>query len=72
MLPCYEPLDNQTQLLGMEWVRSSGAWPQLRHVFDVDQDAGLVVDVDPLGEAQAYGVGYLLVGGEVRERFLPL
>jgi hypothetical protein len=74
MLPCYEPVDpDTTLLLGMEWVRETGDWPVLRHVFEVEDEAGLVVDLDPLGDAQAYAVGYTFTGaGEVRERFLPL
>lgn len=72
MLPCYEPLDTSSQLLGMEWVRASGAWPQLRHVFECSREAGLVVDVDPLGEAHAYAVAYSFADGDIHERFNPL
>lgn len=72
MLPCYEPLDTKTLLLGMEWIRSSGEWPALRHVFECDKEAGLIVDVDPLGNAQVYGVSYSLVAGDVREHLHPL
>lgn len=72
MLPCYEPLDTRSLLLGMEWVRASGEWPLLRHVFECDKEAGLMVDVDPLGQVQVYGVSYDVKAGEVEERLRPL
>lgn len=72
MLPCYEPLDTRSLLLGMEWVRDSGAWPVLRHVFECDEEAGLMVDVDPLGQVQVYGVSYEVTAGQVEERLRPL
>lgn len=72
MLPCYEPLDAHTLLLGMQWVRASGEWPVLRHVFECDHESGLVVDVDPLGSVQVYGVSYDVTAGEVEERLHPL
>lgn len=72
MLPCYEPLDKESLLIGMEWTRCSGQWPVLRHVFECDREAGLIVDVDPLGQAQVYGVSYAFSNGDVREELHPL
>lgn len=72
MLPCYEPLDADSLMLGMEWVRASGAWPVLRHVFECDDEAALVVDVDPVGEIQPYAVHYDVEHGAVEERYHPL
>lgn len=72
MLPCYEPLDTDSLLLGMEWVRSSGDWPMLRHVYECDKEAGLIVDVDPLGDAQVYAVSYRYAAGDVEETLTPL
>lgn len=72
MLPCYEPLATDTLLLGMEWLRQSGGWPVLRHVFECDREAGLIVDVDGLGETQVYAVSYTFQAGDVREDLVPL
>lgn len=72
MLPCYEPLDGDTLLIGMQWVRTSGDWPLLRHVFECDEEAGLIVDVDPLANVQAYGVSYGFSPDGVQERLRPL
>lgn len=72
MLPCYEPLDTDTLLLGMEWIRQHGSWPALRHVFECEDDAGLIVDLDGLGGIQVYAVSYAFDGGDVRERLTPL
>lgn len=72
MLPCYEPLDRDTLLIGMQWVRTSGDWPVLRHVFECDQESGLIVDIDPLCDVQAYGVSYEFSPDGADERLHPL
>ena len=53
------------QLLGIESTRRRGAWPTLRHVFDLGDDAGLHVEINPLGACEAYAVGYSLAGDEL-------
>lgn len=45
------------RLLGIEATRRA-QWPSLRHVFDLGEDAGLHVEVDPLGDVRAFAVGY--------------
>lgn len=72
MLPCYEPLDTDTLLLGMEWIRESGSWPVLRHVFDCHEDAGLIVDLDGTGSVQVYAVSYAFADGDIHEILQPL
>jgi len=72
MLPCYEPLDADSLMLGVEWVRASGTWPVLRHVYECGGEAALVVDVDPLGEVQPYAVRYVVDDTDVEERLTPL
>lgn len=66
----YEPLvetasPEGVRLLGIESTRSLGEWPTMRHVFDVDRDAALYVEVDPLGELMAYAVGFDRYGDEL-------
>ena len=51
-------------LLGIEAARTP-AWPSLRHVFDLGEDAGLHVHVGPYGGILAFGVGYDLAGDEL-------
>ena len=58
------PVDGVT-LLGIEATRRTGSWPTMRHVFEVGHDAALYVDVDPLGEAVAYAVGFSHYGDEL-------
>lgn len=46
------------RFLGIEVAERRG-WPSLRHVFDVGaDDAALFVEIGPLGEPEAYAVGY--------------
>jgi hypothetical protein len=52
------------RLLGIEPTRR-GRWPALRHVFDLDRDAGLHVEVDPLARLTLYAVGYDMFGDEM-------
>lgn len=65
----YEPLVQESadgvRLLGMEVVRSTGAWPVFRHVFDLDWDAALYIDVDLFCSAAAYGIGFSPYGDEL-------
>lgn len=63
MLLAYEPfgelaLPSPTgvRLLGLHV--TSASWPTLRHVFELDADAGLHVEVDGLGHVNAFAVGY--------------
>lgn len=72
MLPCYEPIDPDTLLIGMQWVRTSGAWPLLRHVYECDDEAGLVIDIDPLASVQAYAVSYTHDSEGTQESLHPL
>ena len=68
----YEPLEapavsgasSSVALLGMEVVRACGHFPVVRHVFDVDEEAGLFVELDVLGGIEAYAVGYSFNGDE--------
>lgn len=64
MLLAYEPTGELAQpsptgvrLLGMEVTRRA-AWPALRHVFDLGDDAGLHVEVGPFGDVLAFAVAY--------------
>lgn len=71
-LPAADPLSGrpvEVDLIGIEVVREVGRWPVLRHVFDADREAGLHVDLDTLGHADAYAVGYDEDGDE---RLVPL
>ena len=65
----YEPLENfeadGVRLLGIEGTRCTGSWPTMRHVFEVGRDAALYVDVDVLGSATVYGVGFNDYGDEL-------
>lgn len=59
----YEPLldtpfADGVRLLGMEAIRGPGQWPAFRHVFDLEHDAALYVDVDPLGGMTLFAVGF--------------
>lgn len=56
-------------LIGIEVVRELGRWPVLRHVFDVHPDAGLHLELDPLGNTEAYAVAY---GADGREALVAL
>ena len=60
-----EPSPTGVRLLGIEATRRTGSWPTMRHVFDVDWDAGLHVEVDPLGGIVAYAVGFDSFGDEL-------
>lgn len=53
------------RLLGLEATRRHGAWPTLRHVFDVGHDAALHVEIGPFAECEAYAVGYDAFGDEM-------
>lgn len=71
MLLAYEPLESAAsawkdgvRLLGIEAVPGPGAWPRMRHVFELDREAGLHVEIDPLGDPIVYAVGYDLAGEE--------
>ena len=66
----YEPLvdfvsPEGVRLLGIESTRGLGEWPTMRHVFDIDREAALYVEVDPLGELVAYAVGFDRYGDEL-------
>lgn len=70
MLLAYEPTGELAQasptgvrLLGIEVPRRLG-FPAMRHVFDLGEDAGLHVEVDPFCDVRAYAVGYDLAGDE--------
>lgn len=52
------------RLLGIEATRRI-AWPALRHVFDLGEDAGLHVEVGPYGDCLAFAVGYTLAAEEM-------
>lgn len=47
------------RLLGIEGV-DRPRWPALRHVFELDHDAGLHVEVGPDGDVVAFAVGYAI------------
>lgn len=59
-----EPSPAGVRLLGLDVPRRVG-FPSLRHVFDLGEDAGLHVEVDPLGDIRAFAVGYDFAGDEV-------
>jgi hypothetical protein len=58
------PVDG-VRLLGIEATRRTGAWPTMRHVFDLDWDAGLHVEVNPLGGVTVYAIGFDSFGDEL-------
>jgi hypothetical protein len=60
-----EPAIDGVRLLGMEATRCTGSWPTFRHVFDVGHDAALYVELDTLGDVQAYAVGFNHYGDEL-------
>lgn len=71
MLLAYEPTGEMAApsstgvtLLGIEATQTA-AWPSLRHVFDLGDDAGLHVHVGPFGDVLAYAVAYDLAGDEL-------
>lgn len=71
MLLAYEPTGELAEaspagvrLLGIDVPRRLG-FPSLRHVFDLGEDAGLHVEVDPLGDVRAFAVGYDFAGDEL-------
>lgn len=71
MLLAYEPMGELAlpspagvRLLGIE-ATGNPRWRALRHVFDIGDDAGLHVDVGPLGETVAYAVAYTIAGDEL-------
>lgn len=59
-----EPSPTGVTLLGIEAARTA-AWPSLRHVFDLGDDAGLHVLVGPHGAVFAFAVGYDMAGDEL-------
>lgn len=59
------PVVDDVRLLGIEATRHTGAWPTFRHVFDVGHDAALYVELDTLGDVQAYAVGFNHYGDEL-------
>ncbi|HVM44735.1 MAG TPA: hypothetical protein VM582_02275 [Candidatus Thermoplasmatota archaeon] len=59
-----EPSPTGVRLLGLDVPRRAG-FPAMRHVFDLGEDAGLHVEVDPLGDVRAYAVGYDFAGDEI-------
>lgn len=71
MLLAYEPTGeladagpHGVQLLGIE-VTDRERFRSLRHVFDLGGDAGLHVEVTPLGDTIAFAVGYNLACEEL-------
>lgn len=52
------------QFLGIEATRRQGAWPTLRHVYDLGEDAGLHVEITAYATTEAYAVGYDDCGDE--------
>jgi hypothetical protein len=58
------PSPTGVTLLGIEATQTA-AWPSLRHVFDLGEDAGLHLHVGPFGDVLAYAVGYDLAGDEL-------
>lgn len=71
MLLAYEPTGDLAApsptgvtLLGIEATQTA-AWPSLRHVFDLGDEAGLHLHVGPFGDVLAFGVGYDLGGDEL-------
>lgn len=72
MLLAYEPTGEMAlpcprtgvTLLGIE-VTQTAAWPSMRHVFDVGEDAGLHVLIGPHGAVYAFAVGYDMAGDEL-------
>lgn len=58
------PGPHGVRLLGIEATRRE-RWPSLRHVFDIGEDAGLHVEVDPLGDVRAFAVSYTLAADEL-------
>ena len=66
----YEPIldgppADGVRLLGIEATRRTGSWPTMRHVFDLEWDAGLHVEVDPLCGVTVYAVGFNASGDEM-------
>lgn len=60
-----EQVTDGVAFLGIEAVRHAGGrWPTMRHVFDVGHDAALFVELDPLGDVQAYAVSFDSFGDE--------
>jgi hypothetical protein len=71
MLLAYEPTGELARtspagvtFLGIE-VTQRASWPALRHVFDLDDEAGLHVEVGPFGDCTAFGVAYTIAGDEL-------
>lgn len=71
MLLAYEPDGEEAlaspqgvTLLGIEATRRA-AWPALRHVFDLGDEAGLHVEVGRFGDINAFAVGYTIAGDEL-------
>lgn len=58
------PSPTGVTLLGIEATQTA-AWPSMRHVFDLGEDAGLHVLVGPHGVVYAFAVGYDLAGDEL-------
>lgn len=59
-----EPSPTGVRLLGIDVPRRVG-FPSMRHVFDLGEDAGLHIEVDPFCDVRAYAVGYDLAGDEL-------
>lgn len=71
VLLAYEPTGEMAlpgptgvRLLGIDVPRRQG-FPSLRHVFELGEDAGLHVELDPLGDVRAFAVGYDHWGDEL-------
>jgi hypothetical protein len=71
MLLAYEPTGEMARpsptgvtFLGIE-VTQTPAWPSMRHVFDLGDEAGLHVHVGPRGEIHAFAVSFDMAGEEI-------
>lgn len=71
MLLAYEPTGEMAEtsptgvtFLGIEATQTA-AWPAMRHVFDLGEEAGLHVEVGPYGDILAFGVSYTIAGDEL-------
>ena len=71
MLLAYEPTGDMAEpsptgvtFLGIEATQRA-AWPALRHVFDLGDEAGLHVEIGPYADVLAFGVAYTIGGDEL-------